>query len=517
MRLPNFRVKDNNDNVLLNSDSIELQSGLIYSLSGQSGSGKSLTLEVCTGYFSRVNSTCKLEIDEHNFNLLKNKLKSWLPQNVYSHLHLLSPLREQLISYIDGSNNISEKSISVFNLFNIAAEALGVTSLSKKILPNQLSGGMLQRFLLITAILRHPKFLLLDEPVSHLDPINRLIVHHLISKYCSSTGAVALWAGHDQRLASLFNGSPLLAEAGVLCVTEQQHIPKKTKQKAAPPATRSTGGVAISVQSLNSGYYIRGGIKNILDAISYNFHTSRIYGLIGPSGCGKTTFLNTLANRLPITKGHIENKHLERSRRKFCAIIQYIEQDSYKQILPNITLRDALNEPLRFYNRPLRNDKEWISELEKVRLSISLDRPVGSLSYGQKQRLLLVRIIRGYPDLRILLLDEPFSGLDSEARDISAKYLMQRADDLLIIVASHETDVMGELCDEVIYMQDGRIEETSLNRPHIFKTSQACCYWDAGTIWGEKELRSWIETASKLLPNLQQSFEKIDTLLTHLV
>lgn len=516
MKLIGFRIRDGGANDLLRCDGVDLKNGHIHSLYGRSGGGKSLTLEACTGFFHETNPACRLTWNEHSGDLASCR-KSWLPQNVYTHVHALSPLREQMAGCLSSGTQAACSSSDW--ILDTAGRALGLGNLSHESRPGQFSGGMLQRYLLALAVLRCPRLLLLDEPVSHLDPINRLIVYRLISDFCRKSGAIALWAGHDRRLASVFDGAPLKVEFGLLHESTSVEIEQKN-----PLNTRLSGHTpskaAIILDGLTIGYSTGFNYKTILRDISHSFEIPGIYGLIGPSGCGKTTLLNALAGRLPMLDGTIEApilpKHGRMPRRTRCAVLQYIEQDSYKQMLSTTSLREALNEPLRFYGRAAQSDQEWTAELNQVGLDLSLDRRVGSLSYGEKQRLLLVRTLRGYPDLRVLLLDEPLSGLDSDARVLTANYLIRRKTNLLIIVASHETDVLDGLCDKILFIDDGAIKEVSTARPHAFSTVQARYYWEAGTLWGKESVGEWMTRAPHDIEGMQDTFDGIDAILSHL-
>jgi molybdate transport system ATP-binding protein len=174
---------------------------------------------------------------------------------------------------------------------------------------------------------------------------------------------------------------------------------------------------------------------------------ARVLCLFGPSGSGKTTCLEAIAGLLRLDHGHIsiggENlTHLPpRSRR-----VGYLPQDA--PLFPHLSVRDNLT-----YGAPDADPTEMAAALGVADL---LDRPARRLSGGEQRRVALGRALLTRP--RVLLLDEPFGGLEAPLRSRLLTYLAQLDLPHILLVTHDARDALG-LADEVIRLEDGRAAE----------------------------------------------------------
>ncbi|MFK0665584.1 molybdenum ABC transporter ATP-binding protein [Aeromonas salmonicida] len=178
-----------------------------------------------------------------------------------------------------------------------------------------------------------------------------------------------------------------------------------------------------------------------------------ILGLFGPSGCGKSTLLRILAgldrqseDRL-LWRGRECAAQLPEARR-----IGLVFQDS--RLFPHLTVLGNLQLAAR------KGRGRWQPEALAARLGFAdlLAQPAHGLSGGQRQRVALGRALLAEPDL--LLLDEPFSALDSRSRIHQAHVLkgLQRESGIPMIFVSHAMEEVSLLCDQLVLLEGGRVE-----------------------------------------------------------
>lgn len=183
-----------------------------------------------------------------------------------------------------------------------------------------------------------------------------------------------------------------------------------------------------------------------------------IYGLFGKTGEGKTSLLRMIAGFDNPDSGKVEVNHsiwfdsksktiLPIQERKIGYVVQ---QD---RLYPNM----SVIENLEFAFRTNSNYAQIDDLLEKVGLFDLREVKVDRLSGGQQQRLVLIRSILSQPDL--LLLDEPFSGLDPVMKKQVLVLLkeLQQAYKFTVIIVSHDLFVMNMITDEVLLLEQGKI------------------------------------------------------------
>lgn len=187
-----------------------------------------------------------------------------------------------------------------------------------------------------------------------------------------------------------------------------------------------------------------------LKNVNLEFHKGKIYGLLGPNGSGKSTTLKLISGLVFPNSGTI-TVFGEPVTRKISSVVSYLSEldmfyDSftvgqmisfYESQFPDFNM-DKAKQMLRDMN---------LSETKKIK----------QLSKGNRGRLKLVLALSR--DAKVLLLDEPFSGLDPLVRDSIVKSLLNyiNFDEQIVIIATHEIDEMELLLDEVMAIYDGSI------------------------------------------------------------
>ena len=195
------------------------------------------------------------------------------------------------------------------------------------------------------------------------------------------------------------------------------------------------------------------GSFTALANISATFERGKIYILAGPNGAGKTTFLRIIAGLLHPTSGKVEfAPHPLPSPLRGVGTLGVMMQESY--LYRALSPRENLELYASLYNVP----REQISTVKQLlNLEPFFDNDVDTLSHGQKQRVSLARAL--LPNPKILLLDEPFLGLDTTSVDHVQKFLNGfKENGGLALIATHELELVREIADELMLLDGGKIK-----------------------------------------------------------
>jgi len=200
--------------------------------------------------------------------------------------------------------------------------------------------------------------------------------------------------------------------------------------------------------------------------------------VIGPNGAGKTTLLETINGILSSTRGKVrvigqDIKKFGHSLRKEIGYVpQEIAVDELSPFLVEDVIMMGRFGKIGILKSPSLQDFEIMEEIIKwIKIDDLLRRPVGKLSGGQLQKVMIARALVKKP--KILLLDEPFSNLDIKAsRDISEKIChLHLSSKLTIIMVTHNIGSIPVNSNKVMLMNDGKITGDNLS-PKDFQLDQ---------------------------------------------
>lgn len=191
--------------------------------------------------------------------------------------------------------------------------------------------------------------------------------------------------------------------------------------------------------------------------LSLDIPAGDIYGLIGPNGAGKTTTLRAMAGLLEPTYGEITLNGLDLATRHEEAVQQVGFMPDFAPVYEDLTVFEFLDLFAASYGIPADARAAVIDEhLMMVELSEKRDALTAGLSRGMRQRLLLAKTL--IPNPRIVLLDEPASGMDPHGR-VLLKQILRRlgAEGKAVLISSHILTELSEFCTSVGVMERGRL------------------------------------------------------------
>ena len=194
----------------------------------------------------------------------------------------------------------------------------------------------------------------------------------------------------------------------------------------------------------------RFGRHEAVRGLDLSVPTGSAFALVGPNGAGKTTTIRVLMNILAPERGNAAVLGVD-SRRLSPAEFSRIGYVSENQQLPaRLTVGERLDYLRPFYARW---DRALESELQQ-QLRLPLERRIGDLSHGMRMKLALACALPFRPQL--LVLDEPFSGLDALVREEFMQQLAARAGEMTVLISSHELSEIEGLATHIAFIEQGR-------------------------------------------------------------
>lgn len=201
------------------------------------------------------------------------------------------------------------------------------------------------------------------------------------------------------------------------------------------------------------------GATRALEPTSFTLGTG-VVGLLGPNGAGKSTLLRLLATAMPPTSGRIKVAGHEvtgtiEERTAARRQIGYLPQEvTFPRGMTAFGFVDYIA-VLKEWDDPRSRHREVDRVLDLVGLGEHRTRRIRTLSGGQRRRLALAQALVGSP--RLIVLDEPTTGLDPEQRASLRAVLSSLGTHGTVLLATHQTEDVAALCDRLVALIDGRV------------------------------------------------------------
>lgn len=208
-----------------------------------------------------------------------------------------------------------------------------------------------------------------------------------------------------------------------------------------------------------------------VDQIDFSVVKGECFGLLGPNGAGKTTTISMIYCVLPLTGGSLQVAGMDVTQqpRDIKCMIGVAQQED--NLDPDFTVLYNLLVYSRYFSIPRSEALPRAKQLLKfIQLEEKSEVKIDSLSSGMKRRLILARALINEP--QILILDEPTTGLDPQARHlIWDKVRDLKKQGVTIILTTHYMDEAAQLCDRTLIMDNGKIieegEPAALVKKHV--------------------------------------------------
>jgi lipooligosaccharide transport system ATP-binding protein len=220
-----------------------------------------------------------------------------------------------------------------------------------------------------------------------------------------------------------------------------------------PPVPAREGEALVSARGLTKRF----GEAIAVDGIDVDVRRGEAFGFLGPNGAGKSSTMRMIGCVSPVSGGRLRLFGLDPAHDgpRIRARIGVVPQDDTLDL--DLTVSDNLLVYARYFGIPRAVARQRAARLlEFVQLTERADSKVEPLSGGMKRRLTIARSLVNEPEL--LLLDEPTTGLDPQARHAVWERLFQlREQGVTLVLTTHYMDEAEQLCDRLVVMDHGRI------------------------------------------------------------
>ena len=195
--------------------------------------------------------------------------------------------------------------------------------------------------------------------------------------------------------------------------------------------------------------------ENVLKGISYSFESGKIYSIVGRNGSGKSVLLKIIAGLYLQDKGNVlfDNKNYNMINEIPDNLGIVIEQPSFINDLTGLE-----NLKLLASIRNVATERDIVESLEIVNLKDDMNKKYSKYSLGMRQKLSIAQAIMEHQ--KVILLDEPFNGIDRQSVVAIKEYLKRvKNEDKFIIITTHIMDDVVDLSDVMLYIEDGMLNE----------------------------------------------------------
>ena len=485
-----------NGTPILRDVSLSVNTGEIVAVTGESGSGKSLTALATMGLLptrSQTTGTITLEgqdlltTSEADLCNIRGNNIGMVFQEPMTALNPVQTIGTQVAETI-----LIHGTMSKSDAMARAADVLTRVGLPQEQFPlsrypHELSGGQRQRVVIAMAIALRPKLLIADEPTTALDVTTQAQILDLLKDLARDYDMGLLMITHDLAVVSDMADKIVVMRLGEVVeqgetkslLTNMQHDYTKMlfaasgHQVVLPDLPASD--VLLNVKNVVRDYttprktvFGSKGVFRALNKVSLDIKRGERLGLVGESGCGKSTLTRAILGLEDVQGGEItlDGAPVFTGRKSNLAVrrkMQVVFQDPFGSFNPRHKVARLITEPFHLLETPL-TQEERQRLINQTLTAVGLDpsdanKYIHQFSGGQRQRIAIARALIIQPDL--IVFDEAVSALDVSVRaqildllaNLSAKY------NLTYLFISHDLSVVRTITDRVLVMQHGEIVE----------------------------------------------------------
>lgn len=246
--------------------------------------------------------------------------------------------------------------------------------------------------------------------------------------------------------------------------------------------------LAIEIKDVSVRYHE----KVVLKDATANIPVGSICGLVGMNGAGKSTLFKAIMNAVPLLKGSVRLNGMTVKTAQKKGVVAYVPQTEAVDWNFPVSVRDVVMMGrygfMNIFRTPSKKDDEAVVRaLERVHLTEFADRQVGQLSGGQRKRVFVARALA--QGASILLLDEPFAGVDAKTEASLVDLLRElQKQKVTILIAAHDLATIGSYCDHIILLK--QIVVAAGPTKKVFTKENILVTYDS--VFGEKGGVPWI-------------------------
>jgi peptide/nickel transport system ATP-binding protein len=511
--------------------SFDVQAGQTLAVVGESGSGKSVTALSIMGLLpeglARATGSVRFEgrellaLSERQMERIRGNDIAMIFQEPMTSLNPVLSIGRQIAEPLIRHRGLSRKAamaeaVRLMDRVRIPAAARRAGEY-----PHEMSGGMLQRVMIATALACAPRLLIADEPTTALDVTIQAQILELIKELQDEDGMGVLFITHDMGVVAeiaertvvmyqarlleqgpteqifeapshnytrrLIAAAPRLGDLGDSLLPRPYPEEVGRDSKVPVDTVRRDSAPLLEVRDLVTRFDLRSGVLGRVHArvhavqkVSFDLYHGETLALVGESGCGKSTTGRSVLRLTEPTSGSLRFGGQDLRALPVSTLVrerqamQMIFQDPFSSLNPRMRVGEAIAEPMIVHGLLTRAEApaEVARLLERVGLDAGMARRwPHEFSGGQRQRISIARALGLKP--RLIVADESVSALDVTIKAQVVNLMMELQTDLGLsyLFISHDMAVVERISHRVAVMLSGEIVEIG-SRARIFSDPQ---------------------------------------------